>query len=277
MQPWDAAQDAELRRLWDVHGGKFKTIGRAMGRSGGSISGRSRVIGLQFRGGRASILEPGNPALAEARTIYQHRVIAPDQNVLKTGDNQRKLGRVVTKGKWKGFPIYSLTLQERATCRTDCAMWRGCYGNNMGHAKRYQHGPELELQIWRELSILQTRHPTGFVIRLHLLGDFYSVSYVDLWRAALDHFPAMRVFGYTAWKSDSYIGRAVAYVRNRHWDRFAIRTSGAWTGRAPRAVTFVVKPPPNAIVCPAQQGRTANCASCALCWATKKTIAFKAH
>lgn len=275
MQPWDATQDAELARLWDVHGGKFKHIGRAMGRSGGSISGRSRVLGLQFRGGRATVLAPGNPALTAARTIYPHRVVPPSQNVLKSGDNQRKLGRRVIKGKWKGFPVFSLTLQERATCPTTCKMWRGCYGNNMGHAKRYEHGPGLEKQIWRELSALQYLHPDGFVVRLHLLGDFYSVSYVDLWRAALDHFPALRVFGYTAWKSDSPIGHAVNHVRNRQWERFAIRTSDG--ERGPRAVTFIAKPPKDAIPCPAQSGKTSNCSSCALCWATKRPIAFKAH
>lgn len=275
MPAWSEPEEAELRRLWDIHGGKFSKIGRDMGRSGGSISGKSRVMGLQFSGGRARVLEEGNPALTEARTIFPSRVIPPDQNVLKTGDNQRKLGKVITKGRWKGFPVFSLTLQERATCPTTCAMWRGCYANNMGHAKRYEHGPDLVQQIWRELAVLQVRYPGGFVVRLHVVGDFYSVAYVNSWEWALEEFPALHVFGYSAWTCDTAIGQAVAKIRNRQWDRFAVRTSGAKRGL--RSVVFHAKPPPGVIPCPAQEGRTASCSTCALCWQTTKAIGFKAH
>lgn len=275
MPGWNDAQKAELTRLWAVHGGKFGKIAKAMGRSKGSISGKSRVMGLQFRGGLARILERDSPAAVTGVSIYPRRVIPPDGNVLKSGDNQRKLGKMITKGQWKGYPVFSLTLQERATCPTTCALWHGCYGNNMGHAKRYEHGPELEKQVWRELASLQRSYPGGFVVRLHLLGDFYSVSYVDMWESALDHFPGLRVFGYSAWKCATPIGRALALLRNRRWDRFAVRTSGAMTGL--RAVVFPKVPPAGVIACPAQSGKTSNCSSCALCWATTKAIGFKAH
>lgn len=276
--PWSDDQDAELLRLWEVHGGKFVKIGRAMGRSGGSISGRSRRLGLQFKGGRGRLLEPDHPAIAEKRTIYPHRVIEPDGNVLKSGDNQRKLGAVILKGKWKGFPVFSLTLEERATCPTTCAVWAACYGNNSGHAKRYRHGPELEQQIIRELARLEAKHPAGFVVRLHQLGDFYSVSYVKFWEYMLEHFPALRIFGYTAWDWQTPIGLAVANLRNDQWDRFAVRTSGAKKGA--RTVVFHARPPKGAIHCPAQDGKTATCSSCALCWSPvlkNRTIAFRAH
>ena len=252
-------------------------VARRMGITRGSVDGRSRVLGLQFPHGEAKPISADSDAAVYGVTTFPSRVVAPDDNVLKTGDNQRKLGKVVTKGKWKGFPIYSLKLEERATCPRSCRMWLSCYGNHMGHAKRYAHGPALETQIWRELAELQVRHPRGFVVRLHILGDFYSVSYVDLWQAALDHFPALHVFGYTARNGDP-IGKAVEALRDARWDRFAVRTSGAHTG--PR--TTVVQRPernPAHIICPAQfpakDGR--RCSNCALCWQTKKPIAFLSH
>jgi len=278
---WSDEQDAELKRLWEVHGGGFRKIGAAMGRSLGSISGRSRVLGLQFRGGRSHILEASAPAARHAHTVFPARVIAPDQNVLKTGDNQRKLGKVVKKGAWRGFPIFSLTLEERATCPRSCEMWRQCYGNGMGHAKRYEFGAALERQISIELAFLQRRHPGGFVVRLHILGDFYSLPYVEFWRKALDYFPALHVFGYTARQTDTRIGAAIGHLRADRWDRFAVRTSGATSDSGvPRTLVFDGEPPPGAIVCPAQTGKTANCASCALCWsaaARHRPIAFAQH
>jgi hypothetical protein len=275
MTLWTAPEVETLRALWTVHGGGFKKIAKIMGRSRGSIDGKSRVLGLQFHGGRAVVLENDHPAIIEGRSLFPKRVVAPDGNVLKTGDNQRKLGRMIAKGKWKGFSVFSLSLEERATCPRTCLQWNSCYTNNMAHAKRYRHGIELEEQIWRELWALQHKHPAGFVIRLHVAGDFPSVAYVDLWAAALDHFPAMRVFGYCAWKYQTPIGKAVIQLRNKHWDRFAIRTSGGVKG--PRTVVFQQKPPPGVIPCPAQSGKTASCSTCALCWATTKAIGFRAH
>lgn len=275
MPAWSEPEEAELRRLWDIHGGRFRRIADEMGRTRGSIDGKSRVLGLQFHGGRARVLEANNSAVLEARTIFPSRVISPDNSVLKSGDNQRKLGKIITKGRWKGFPVFSLTLEERATCPTTCLQWRSCYGNNSGHAKRYEHGSDLERQLWKELYFLQQKYPGGFVVRAHLLGDFYSVSYVDLWRAALDHFPAMCVFGYTAWTCDTAIGQAVAKIRNSHWDRFAVRTSGARRGL--RTIVFQARAPKGVIPCPAQEGRTASCSTCGLCWQTKRPIGFKAH
>lgn len=97
----------------------------------------------------------------------------------------------------------------------------------MQRASRQEHGPLLEATILAELNDLQRDHPNGFVVRLHVLGDFYSAEYVAMWRGALEEFPALRVFGYTAWTNDTEIGSEVARTRERHWDRFAVRTSGA--------------------------------------------------
>lgn len=281
MTAWSDADVAELERLWAIHGGSFRKIAAAMGRTRGSIDGKSRVLGLQFHGGRSRTLEPNDPALLGMRSSFTSRVLDPGAHVLKSGDNQRKLGRTVSKGAWAGMPMFSLTLEERATCPEDCALLAACYGNQMGHAKRYRHGPDLERQIERELADLQRAHPGGFVVRLHILGDFYSLDYVEFWRKALARHPALRVFGYTARQTDTAIGAAIGHLRAEHWDRFAVRTSGATSDSGvPRTLVFDGDPPPGVIVCPAQTGKTKNCASCALCWspaARMRPIAFRAH
>lgn len=272
--------DGELRRLWDIHGGRVGEIARALGRTKGQISGRSRILGLQFHGGRARVLTSVHPAAAKGRSVFAGRVAAPELGMLKSGDNQRKLGRVVTKGDWKGMPIYSLTLEERATCPRTCKQWLSCYGNNMSLAKRYRHGQKFEALLGQDLAALQVRHPFGFVVRVHVLGDFYSAEYVRLWDWALDLFPALHVFGYTAWQPDTEIGREVVRLRSKRWERFAVRTSGAAKGPRTLVIADDEKAPKTAIICPAQAGATTNCASCGLCWspaAKHRPIAFHQH
>lgn len=172
MTAWTSQDITELGRLWELHGGRRSRIARALKRTQNSVIGKSRTLGLQYHGGRARLLPQDHQAVLEARTLFPSQVSQPDNSVLKSGDNQRKLGKQITKGKWKGFPVFSLTLQERATCPTACLQYAACYGNNMHHATRYEHGPDLERQIWKELYFLQQKYPTGFVVRLHRLGIF---------------------------------------------------------------------------------------------------------
>lgn len=291
---WPDADVDRLKALWTREGGRVVRIARLMGRTKGQISGKSRILGLQFHGGRGRIVALKSPAAVAGISVHHARVIPvtgwPTGGLLKTGDNQRKLGDRVCKGAWKGMPIFSLTLEERATCPRSCKQWTSCYGNSMGLAKRYAHGPALEEQLVAELAALQRRYPRGFVVRLHILGDFYSTRYVSLWRCALEAFPALRVFGYTARLPGTAIGDAVARIRDAHWDRFAIRTSDGETG--PR--TAVVANPPTKsakaenrladladyILCPAQTGKSKNCGTCALCWspaARERAIVFEQH
>ena len=276
---WSEDNVTELRRLWHEHGGGIDRIAKSMGRSRGSISGKSLKLGLQFHGGRAKVLDDQHPAIREGRTLFRHRVHTATLGVLKSGANQRKLGDVVEKGKWRGFPIYSLTLEERATCPRSCIVYNSCYGNNSSMAKRYRHGIALERAIVADLVRLQELHPRGFVVRLHQLGDFYSVAYVDFWADRLDEFPALHVFGYCARQLDDVIGERVIALREFAWDRFAVRTSGAKTG--PRTMVIdIPESAPDAIVCPAQTERTRNCSTCGLCWteaAMHRPIAFLQH
>ena len=142
-------------------------------------------------------------ARIEGTTAYRKSVKQPPTTsktllVLKPGSNNKKLGYKVTKGRWKGKYLYSLTLEERATCPRYCHHWSDCYGNNMPFAHRYNVGSSLLPAIHSDISHLRSKHPQGIVIRLHVLGDFYSVVYVDFWRRMLDLWPNLCLFGYTA-------------------------------------------------------------------------------
>ena len=72
-------------------------------------------------------------------TRYRKGVKAPSLSMLKRGEQNKKLGDKITKGAWKGMTMYSLTLEERATCPSDCQQWDNCYGDNMPFAHRFDH------------------------------------------------------------------------------------------------------------------------------------------
>jgi len=179
------------------------------------------------------------------------------------------------------MPLFTLTLEERATCPRSCSNYAVCMGNGMPFAQRNRAGLSLEVTIAKELRLLQERHPNGFVVRAHILGDFYSPEYVGLWRGWLEAFPALRVFGYTAWRPGTRIGDAVERLALEQWARFAVRLSHPEPGPRRAVTLFTLDPPaPNMITCPVELGRTRDCASCGLCWAPAardKTIAFIAH
>lgn len=229
-----------------------------------------------------------HPALIQGRTIYPSTVQVPERDhgmrVLKSGENSAKIGAIILKRPWRDFPVFTISLEERRTCPRDCALWRTCYGNHMHWAERWQAGPELEWRLEREVALLATLHPHGFVIRLHILGDFFSVGYVALWRTLLERHPALHCFGFTARSNVADpIAAALAELVKSHWDRFAIRFSNPRHlpfQDARTAVTFErnQKPPPGAIVCPQQLGKTESCSTCGLCWHGKpRTIAFILH
>jgi hypothetical protein len=228
-------------------------------------------------------LNENHPAIVEGRTLFPGTVVdvADSPRVLVSGINSRKLGAMVTKGKWAGMPIYHLTLTERATCPRSCAVYTSCFGNGMHQARRHRHGPELEFRLMEELRALGLRHRQGFVVRLHTLGDFYSVDYVRFWEKAILNLPVLHVFGYTAWGKDTAIGRELAAFARAHWGRFAIRQSGA-AGQKRGAHTIWRHPEgrvvAEGVVCPAELDSRRCCGSCSLCWAAPDIpIVFVAH
>lgn len=233
--------------------------------------------GRKAHGHMPIVLGALDPAYRYGRTLFASRVFEVDEvaRVLKDGHQSRKIGKFVTKGPRRGWPLFTLTLEERATCPRSCKAWGFCYGNSMQAAERLVAGPALERALWAELGALQREHPDGFMVRLHVLGDFYSLGYVRLWDLALSAFPALHVFGFTARDPvHDEIGRALYHLAQSDWDRFSVRFSGM---EGPELASQLI---PNhdqkAIPCPAQTDATC-CATCGLCWHSRRSIAFEAH
>lgn len=215
-------------------------------------------------------------------TRFKSRVLPPSAMtaLLVSGHSNVKIGRDVRKGKLRGYWIYTLSLEERATCPTSCEHWRSCYGNAMPFAKRVDHRsadflPRLADEIEHLLSI---RGRKGVLIRLHALGDFYSVAYVSFWRLMLAKHPRLALFGYTARNNEDEIGPAVFKLRREFGERAMIRSSnGERHDMATVSIKSEADCPPNAFLCPEQTGATRCCATCAACWSTTKNVAFLDH
>ena len=226
--------------------------------------------------GNSLVLAEDHPAVIDGRTLFPSRVGAKSQytqkidRVLKSGFHSRKIGSHVTKGKWFQMPIYTLTLEERATCPRTCSHWHDCYGNKMHFAPRQKHGAELERRLETELPELNQKYPDGFVVRLHVLGDFYSLQYVEKWWTWMLAFLALHVFGYMARQTSDPIGRNVFKLHSlfpeRWWVRLSDRDNETWLSTGESGIT-----------CPVQTGKTACCGTCGLCWTAEKPIRFLVH
>ncbi len=224
------------------------------------------------------------------QTRYLKGVKSPHSNMLKRGKQNKKLGDKVTVKKWKGMTMYSLTLEERATCPTDCGQWENCYGNNMPFAHRFDHtDPSFKPMLELQLEELNRKHPEGYVVRLHVLGDFYDGLYITSWQLWLHKFENLHVFGYTHHDSESQLGSMIGNVNRLHPDRFRIRFSDDCKTDFSAHVTN--KPTPDnqhpiytresgadwRVVCPEQMGKTSSCATCGYCWSSDNPIVFIEH
>lgn len=219
-------------------------------------------------------LASSSPAVIEGRTIFRSTVVHPEvaPRILVDGRNASKIGGRILKGPWAGLPVYTLTLEERATCPSTCHLWRECYGNGIHLARRLEAGPDLERMLGAELAALDDQHVDGFAVRVHMLGDFYSVRYAARWSVWLRWLRGLHVFGFTAWGDSTPIGQMIERMNAQHPARCAIRFSRATpSGQGWEATTIWREPEgPRVVegqVCPQQLGRTASCGTCGLCWA----------
>lgn len=225
-----------------------------------------------------------HPAMRDASTLFPTQVYTADEvtRLLVSGHNSVKLGRDVRAGrKFRGYWIYSLTLQERATCPRSCSHWRDCYGNNTHMAKRIDHVDLRALAVRLDAEItghLSNRRRKGILVRLHALGDFFSVDYVEVWRALLARHERLAVFGYTARRKGRPIGDAIEALRRDYPDRFRIRWSD---GGEARDCTVSIErksdKPAGAFICPDQLDLRHGCGKCGACWEGTRNVAFLAH
>ena len=234
---------------------------------------------------------PDAAYVVERRTRYpatrRHPNDAP--RLLIDGKNNVKLGTRIQKGEWLGYPLFSLTLEERATCSDDCFMKLDCYGNSMHMARRHIHGEALEDRLSEEIADKAAKHPEGFVVRLHVLGDFYSLAYALRWHDFMDAYPALHVFGYThrhPWaedENDAMIGSAIESIKHAHPNRFRVR----WSSEKPMpdGATVIRRSfdgpiVPEGQICSTYITNEASCATCGMCWADSmrdRTIVFPLH
>lgn len=228
-----------------------------------------------------------HPALMENRTLFPSTVVdVTDEfsdRLLVSGKNNRKLGERITKGKFKGYALYGLSLEERATCPTDCGVRAFCYGNGMQMARRHRI-TDIDLFstfLEDEIRTILADPIDGLLVRLHVLGDFPSVEYVAMWADLLGEHDRLACYGYTHWRGE--IGDAIESVKSRYPDRFRIRWSSD-KSVADGAVVVTHVPTKKRIaeglVCPAQTDATASCSTCGLCWeghAKHDSIVFIKH
>lgn len=202
-------------------------------------------------------------AITQGRTLHpqQRRCASTVHNVLKPARDNRKLGKGRwLKGPFKGMPLYSLTLEERATCDSSCPLREVCYGNNMPFAHRFSVNPQLFAALDAELSALARKHPDGFTLRLHTLGDFNSVAYVRYWYWWLGNQPALHIHGFTHRKGA--IRRALDAVAQEFPDRFVIRQSDSEPSDARLVANLNDARFPT---CPVETNKAKSCLACGLC------------
>jgi hypothetical protein len=151
--------------------------------------------------GHARAMKDDHNSIVNATTVFQKTIKGIDEvkSVLKLSANE-KLGKKVTRGIWKDHIFLTLTLTERETCPMTCVHWKDCYGNGMRFAQRIKTDGLME-QIDKELSELNPSK--NYLIRLHVLGDFYSVEYVEFWNRMMDKYSNIKIFGYTAHAIDN--------------------------------------------------------------------------
>ena len=299
MTRWTAEMHDELRQAWAST--KVADLADKFGTSRGAIYVKANALGLPARRPRKEArgggkqrrfagyerhdgprvnLDPWHPAIQEGRTLFGRSVMpaAHAERLLKSGEHSRKIGKSGTKGPWKGKPLLTLTLEERATCPRTCLEWATCYGNNMGHTSiaRLVDDGHLQLRLHAELVHHAALNPQGFVVRLHVLGDFYSVEYVEFWSRMLDEIEPLQIFGFTARLPGTEIGDAIVAMMERHDARAMLRFSG---GGKPLLCSEVVDSLSDAIgiPCPAQHDPDRCCATCALCASSDRTISFLRH
>lgn len=242
------------------------------------------------------------------------RLLTGEAQMVAKKSTNSKLGKKVFRGTLEEYYIYTITFEERATCPRVCEHWKNCYGNNMRNGVRFGTRTEEERQAviaqiekdlahWQKLTDKRNAErakkkiplaPIGFLVRVHVLGDFFSVEYANMWRKWLNMFPSMVVFGYSRWlPEESEIGDALLSIRNEfgmnattggrfclHFSSDKNHGSGALSADVDGVLDLVESG--DAFICPEQQQseerangpNPVTCGSCTKCFdliPTRKT------
>ena len=170
-------------------------------------------------------------------------------------------------------PSFSLPVLKTCPGKTEFCS-RLCYGLNGRFAQQkmrqiFQNNLEASTQIDFVERIVREILKTGTeVFRLHVVGDFYSVEYVERWIEIADRLPGVKFFGSTrSWRVP---GLRDAVTRFRDLPNVYLRASidpthldkptsswGVWS------IEGVGDP------CPHDYGLGQKCLTCKKCWQTK--------
>jgi len=223
-------------------------------------------------------------AINTQRTLFPKSIKDPftyTGKLLKSSEHNSKLGKgkkVIEKGPLKGAPLFYLTLEERATC-PPCDHYNDCYGNHTPFAHRFKHGLELESKLRVELSELMFIYHKA-LIRLHQLGDFYSLDYLKVWEDSLKSYGGLHVFGYTA-HCKGVIYDKIMELHKRFNERWMFRVSTANINPVSSKNMYAVSESfsGKSVICPEQLDKTESCLTCGLCWNNNfiKPIKFLTH
>jgi hypothetical protein len=201
---------------------------------------------------------------------YPYSVIKPSKNI--------KLGKKVLKGNFKNYLMYTLTLIERETCSPNCEHMNDCYGNNMRYAIRFKVNNNFMIRLEHDIKeiAMLPKNKHGFLLRLHVLGDFESVEYVKFWERMLKEISNLHIYGYTR-SYDAHlidVGEEILKMNNIFKERFRIRFSNDLTKEFSANSADITS---KGITCLAQLKASVSCSTCTLCWASNKAIRFITH
>ena len=204
----------------------------------------------------------------EAPYIYRNKKYNSYPFLTIKKSTNKKLGKKVLKGLKKDYPIYTLTLIERATCSDECEHWETCYGNNMMYGIRFNpYNKNFLTRLESDIKTIanESNNKKGFLLRLHVLGDFYS---------------NLNIYGYTRNHNDSKyldkrnIANEIIKLNTLFSTRFYIRFSNKLDiDTSANSIDLGKK----GITCLAQIDENKTCATCTLCWSSKKPINFITH
>ena len=200
------------------------------------------------------------------------------------GETRVKVRKSPQVSKWNSklgvLPSFSLPVLITCPGKTEFCS-RLCYGLNGRFTKPrarelYQNNLEASKQpdfAERIVSEILKAKPEAF--RLHVVGDFYSVEYVEKWLEIAERLPDVKFFGST--KSWRVLGLRDAVTRFRDLPNVYLRASidfshldqpsSSW-----RVWSIEGKGDP----CPHDFSSVENCLTCKKCWQIKESdIRFK--
>lgn len=199
---------------------------------------------------------------------------------LKSVSGNRKMGggeSLITVGRWEGREMLQLSLEERATCPVSCPLNKdgGCYGDRMHTAHRIDHRNPGLLMSRIGMDLANAVVGGVPVVRLHVLGDFFSLQYAQFWHVEVK-MGRCSIFGFTAHAEKSLIGNYLRDV-NRITPEFRMRFShdtGPWgalvAGVSPGWDTV------ETIRCP-HELYGLHCKDCGICWEVPTPVLFTYH